>query len=471
MVAAYGVPEGHVIHQDDESEPQRRQALVGVPSVQGSMAAVSQFVVLMVLVSCGLAGVDAKAGSRDAQRRARQAPSGPRIPKVEVEHRLHLQRQRASSRMHLSRIADIRRHSSSHKHRSDPMPKHTSYVASSLKTDSIDWPSSCEGVQLRFNTTPDISDLMQIALLEAKSAFVVSRENVDAAWVPLRNGPLRAPGQLLPEDDSDVIREEKYKRCAVIGNSGHLLATEKYVIAAAKQLGLPNPWRSSDQGKADEPRDAAGEDSDEDEQVDLGQRRRLAEDGQSHIAPRTDRVSAATRRNNTLTYIKGMMLPLEQGAILLPMVETVSRGYEMELLNLMMQMARPDAKVRVLSLRAVHIAADLLIRWRQRMRCAGIRTSGGFRPTTGFLATFLMLSTCDHLVLFGFGGASRAGLKTPFHFYTGLQERTWATKSDNVHSFDAEWAALRSLASAGSLKFCNDASDEGCGSVWDMHNP
>lgn len=48
------------------------------------MAAVSQFVVLMVLVSCGLAGVDAKAGSRDAQRRARQAPSGPRIPKVEV---------------------------------------------------------------------------------------------------------------------------------------------------------------------------------------------------------------------------------------------------------------------------------------------------------------------------------------------------------------------------------------------------
>jgi len=392
------------------------------------------------------------------------------------------------------------------------MPKHTSYVASSLKTDSIDWPSSCEGVQLRFNTTPDISDLMQIALLEAKSAFVVSRENVDAAWVPLRNGPLRAPGQLLPEDDSDVIREEKYKRCAVIGNSGHLLATEygptidsfdavirlnqaptlgyrphvgskttfrllnrawyrKYVIAAAKQLGLPNPWRSSDQGKADEPRDAAGEDSDEDEQVDLGQRRRLAEDDQSHIAPRTDRVSAATRRNNTLTYIKGMMLPLEQGAILLPMVETVSRGYEMELLNLMMQMARPDAKVRVLSLRAVHIAADLLIRWRQRMRCAGIRTSGGFRPTTGFLATFLMLSTCDHLVLFGFGGASRAGLKTPFHFYTGLQERTWATKSDNVHSFDAEWAALRSLASAGSLKFCNDASDEGCGSVWDMHNP
>lgn len=42
------------------------------------------------------------------------------------------------------------------------MPKHTSYVASSLKTDSIDWPSSCEGVQLRFNTTPDISDLMQV---------------------------------------------------------------------------------------------------------------------------------------------------------------------------------------------------------------------------------------------------------------------------------------------------------------------
>lgn len=84
------------------------------------------------------------------------------------------------------------------------------------------------------------------------------------------------------------------------------------------------------------------------------------------------------------------MLPLEQGAILLPMVETVSRGYEMELLNLIIQMARPDAKVRVLSLRAVHIAADLLIRWRQRLRCAGIRTTGK-SPTLAMEPTCLLI--------------------------------------------------------------------------------
>lgn len=60
------------------------------------------------------------------------------------------------------------------------------------------------------NEVPDRHD-PQVALLEAKPSFVVTRANLNDAW-NLRNGPLHAPRQLLPEDDTDVIREDKYKR-------------------------------------------------------------------------------------------------------------------------------------------------------------------------------------------------------------------------------------------------------------------
>lgn len=55
---------------------------------------------------------------------------------------------------------------------------------------------------------------------------------------------------------------------------------------------------------------------------------------------------------------------------------------------------RPDVKVRFLGVTTFHVAMELLQRWRMRLLCHHIQTKGGYRPTTGLMATFFMTKHC-----------------------------------------------------------------------------
>lgn len=67
------------------------------------------------------------------------------------------------------------------------------------------------------------------------------------------------------------------------------------------------------------------------------------------------------------------------------------------------------------------------------------------------------------VTLYGFGPSALPGSNAPFHYYKGYQARTWETKSDQVHNFQAEWLFISSLVRRGDLLFCHDGHSKDCG--------
>lgn len=164
-------------------------------------------------------------------------------------------------------------------------------------------------------------------------------------------------------------------------------------------------------------------------------------------------------------YGDSFWVPLEPNVTMVTLTEPVTQAVALELVWRKLKTVRPDVKVRFLGVSAFHVAMELLQRWRLRLLCHHVRTKGGFRPTTGLMATFFMTSNCRKVTLYGFGPSALPGTDTPFHYYKGYQARTWETKSDLAHNFQAEWLFISSLVKRGDLLFCHDGHSDDCGMV------
>eukprot|EP00241_Pyramimonas_parkeae_P007084 CAMPEP_0114242252 /NCGR_PEP_ID=MMETSP0058-20121206/10064_1 /TAXON_ID=36894 /ORGANISM="Pyramimonas parkeae, CCMP726" /LENGTH=311 /DNA_ID=CAMNT_0001354827 /DNA_START=689 /DNA_END=1624 /DNA_ORIENTATION=+ len=81
---------------------------------------------------------------------------------------------------------------------------------------------------------------------------------------------------------------------------------------------------------------------------------------------------------------------------------------------------------------------------------------GGSSPSTGLIAVALLYTLCEKTTLFGFGGGgSPEGF--PFHYFNWMgTERQFGNE---MHSFEAEEALLRTLADLGEITMCDI---EGC---------
>jgi len=162
-------------------------------------------------------------------------------------------------------------------------------------------------------------------------------------------------------------------------------------------------------------------------------------------------------------YGDSFWVPLEQNVTMVTLTEPITMAIALELVWQKVKSVRPDVKVRIMGVTTFHVAMELLQRWRMRLLCHHIQTKGGYRPTTGLMATFFMTKHCRKVTLYGFGPSAVPTSNTDFHYYKGYQARTWETKSDQVHNFQAEWLFISSLVKRGDLQFCHDGHSNECG--------
>eukprot|EP00873_Tetraselmis_striata_P013604 jgi/Tetstr1/433868/TSEL_023049.t1 len=106
-------------------------------------------------------------------------------------------------------------------------------------------------------------------------------------------------------------------------------------------------------------------------------------------------------------YGDSFWVPLEPNVTMVTLTEPVTQAVALELVWRKLKSVRPDVKVRFLGVTAFHVAMELLQRWRLRLLCHHVRTKGGYRPTTGLMATFFMTSNCRKVTLYGFGPSAR----------------------------------------------------------------
>jgi len=237
------------------------------------------------------------------------------------------------------------------------------------------------------------------------------------------------------------------------------------------------------------PRRDGNADADEDLDYDLGEMKagaardevEFVEDATGHITDHAGRssnlynsLSPEVQRSMTkyvspdsLLYEDGygdsFWVPLEPNVTMVTLTEPITRAIALELVWKKVKTVRPDVKVRIMGVTAFHVAMELLQRWRMRLLCHHVQTKGGYRPTTGIMATFFMTKHCRQVTLYGFGPSARPNSTAPFHYYKGYQARTWETKSDQVHNFQAEWLFISSLVNRGELQFCHDGHSGECG--------
>eukprot|EP00951_Prasinocladus_malaysianus_P017620 scaffold139166_cov21-Prasinocladus_malaysianus.AAC.1 len=76
---------------------------------------------------------------------------------------------------------------------------------------------------------------------------------------------------------------------------------------------------------------------------------------------------------------------------------------------------------------------------------------------------FIDAMTTMSVTLYGFGPSAKPNSNAPYHFYKGYQARTWETKSDLAHNFQAEWLFVSSLVKRGDVMFCHDGYSNNCG--------
>ena len=275
---------------------------------------------------------------------------------------------------------------------------------------------------------------------------------------------------LLPESAEAIWSGYPFRRCALVGNSGSL--TGKELGAAIDEHDVVIRLNQAPT-KGYTP--------------DVGKRAtfRLLNSLWTGLYATVPTSAATLRADGALDAREGARLgeakalPMERNATL---VVTRAEAESYAKLRDAMGKLRPDVKLLMLAPRIVTAAKWLMREYRIRLCEAGYGPfPGGNTPSSGLVAAYILVQTCDRLNLFGFGGngdddvergggtggtggaGARAGgggaTTSKYHYYSGVGHRNVGTV---VHSWGAELELLAGMARDGLITLCMSGDQEEC---------
>ena len=113
---------------------------------------------------------------------------------------------------------------------------------------------------------------------------------------------------------------------------------------------------------------------------------------------------------------------------------------------------RPDITLLMLNSRVVAIIRQVLLDYRARLCKAGYGPfTGGNTPSSGWVGVYLATQLCAKVNVYGFGVGEVGGKDVTYHYYQGYAARKFGT---DVHSFDTETHLIKALSEAGKIKLC-----------------
>lgn len=89
-----------------------------------------------------------------------------------------------------------------------------------MQEDMHNWPSTCG--RRTHDRNPIASDILRAAIEAIDGNMIVTKQNIQHSWNAALNGQLR----VMASSANDIAPPEKFSRCAIVGNSGHLLNSE-----------------------------------------------------------------------------------------------------------------------------------------------------------------------------------------------------------------------------------------------------
>lgn len=254
----------------------------------------------------------------------------------------------------------------------------------------------------------------------------------------------------LPENAEAIWTAYPFRRCALVGNSGSLTGKglgpaidDHDVVVRLNQA--PTKGYASDVGKK--------------------ATFRLLNSLWTGLYATVPNSASALKVDGALDQREGarlgeaQALPMERNATL---IVTRAEAQSFARLRDGMSRLRPDVKLLMLAPRIVTAAKWLMREYRIRLCEAGYGPfPGGNTPSSGLVAAYIMVQTCDRLNLFGFGGGDEEAGRghNKYHYYTGVGHRNVGTA---VHSWGAELELLGAMARDGLVTMCTSGEQEEC---------
>eukprot|EP00240_Pyramimonas_obovata_P004583 CAMPEP_0118956982 /NCGR_PEP_ID=MMETSP1169-20130426/61861_1 /TAXON_ID=36882 /ORGANISM="Pyramimonas obovata, Strain CCMP722" /LENGTH=398 /DNA_ID=CAMNT_0006905035 /DNA_START=462 /DNA_END=1658 /DNA_ORIENTATION=- len=242
------------------------------------------------------------------------------------------------------------------------------------------------------------------------------------------------PDSILPADGEEAMQYSaaKWKRCAVVGNAGSLLANSYGKMIDAHDI----VFRMNQAPIVDY---------------------------EQFVGERT--THRLLNRLWTLGYSKSALItsakyksdentPLEPGVVL---ISSRTEGDSFKDLHAHMQIRSPSTKVLKMHRTSVSMAEILLKKFRTCLKQlpTGAKTfAGGNTASSGLVSLVMLYQLCDQVSLFGVGDDSSSPrvAELPYQYYKlGGTERA---AGNPVHSFDLEALLIKSIAQGGAITLC-----------------
>ena len=127
---------------------------------------------------------------------------------------------------------------------------------------------------------------------------------------------------------------------------------------------------------------------------------------------------------------------------------------------------RPDITLLILSSKVINIIRQTLVDYRSRLCAAGVESAGGpggNTPSSGWVSVYAAMQLCGKVNAYGFGtkvaGAEENGgtKEVSYHYYTGMAARKFGT---DVHSFESEKMLIEHLDRSKKITLCTSAGSK-----------
>ena len=127
---------------------------------------------------------------------------------------------------------------------------------------------------------------------------------------------------------------------------------------------------------------------------------------------------------------------------------------------------RPDITLLILSSKVINIIRQALVDYRSRLCAAGVESAGGpggNTPSSGWVSVYAAMQLCGKVNAYGFGtkvdGARENGgtKEVSYHYYTGMAARKFGT---DVHSFESEKMLIEHLDRSKKITLCTSAGSK-----------
>ena len=127
---------------------------------------------------------------------------------------------------------------------------------------------------------------------------------------------------------------------------------------------------------------------------------------------------------------------------------------------------RPDITLLILSSKVINIIRQTLVDYRSRLCAAGVESAGGpggNTPSSGWVSVYAAMQLCGKVNAYGFGtkvagaGENGASKEVSYHYYTGMAARKFGT---DVHSFESEKMLIEHLDRSKKITLCTSAGSK-----------